>query len=388
MQDGDDYDGHDFGGGRGNGCGEGCCHGACCPGRGPIYVRVEYLLWWVKGASTPPLVTTSPQGTPQTEAGVLGQPGTSILFGDQPVNTGARSGGRITLGGWIDPTTRIEGSYFQLAQSVQTFGASSNGNPILAQPYFDVNPNSTAAAMQNASAIAYPGAYSGSINIRSTSSLLGADLHAIHNLSFTDFLDDRQHRLDFLFGWRYLRLRDNLAINSNVNSAELAGLGVVPSTVAVSDSFGTTNNFNGVDLGMVSNYRHARWSLQTIGRMALGVTSENVNIAGSNTTAGSPVGGLLTQASNIGSYQRNGFAVVPQLQLMLGYDVTPRFRCQVGYDIMYWSRVARPGDQIDTTLNLSQASGQPLVGAARPAFGFHETDLWVQGFSAGAEYRF
>ena len=49
--------------------------------------------WWMKGDSTPPLVTTSPNGTASGAAGVLGQPGTSVLYGGNGINTAMRSGG-------------------------------------------------------------------------------------------------------------------------------------------------------------------------------------------------------------------------------------------------------------------------------------------------------
>src|SRR5262249_9890394 len=46
------------------------------PGR--IWVETEYLLWWMKGAALPPLITASPSSTPATQAGVLGAPSTAI----------------------------------------------------------------------------------------------------------------------------------------------------------------------------------------------------------------------------------------------------------------------------------------------------------------------
>src|SRR5262245_5074691 len=67
-------------------------------------VRGEYLLWWSNGNPLPPLVTTSPVGTPRTEAGVLGTPGAEILFGGNTIDTGARSGGRMTLSRWLEST--------------------------------------------------------------------------------------------------------------------------------------------------------------------------------------------------------------------------------------------------------------------------------------------
>ena len=52
----------------------------------------------------------------------------------------------------------------------------------------------------------------------------------------------------------------------------------------------------------------------------------------------------------------------------------------------------RPGDQIDPVINPTQlptpAGPGTLVGPARPAFAFHETDLWVHGINFGGEFRF
>ena len=44
-----------------------------------VWVRGEYLLWWLRGASTPVLVTTGPADA--TLPGAIGSPGTVVLFG-------------------------------------------------------------------------------------------------------------------------------------------------------------------------------------------------------------------------------------------------------------------------------------------------------------------
>jgi hypothetical protein len=65
-------------------------------------VRGEYLCWWTNGNPLPPLVTTSPPGTPLNQAGVLGTPGVETLFGDSTIDTGSRSGGRVTISRWLE----------------------------------------------------------------------------------------------------------------------------------------------------------------------------------------------------------------------------------------------------------------------------------------------
>src|SRR5262245_1372347 len=48
-----------------------------------VWARAEYLLWFMRGASTPPLVTTGP--AVGRFPGALG-PGTDVLFGGRQVN--------------------------------------------------------------------------------------------------------------------------------------------------------------------------------------------------------------------------------------------------------------------------------------------------------------
>src|SRR5260370_218839 len=73
-------------------CGVNCCGGGLCPNN-RWYVSAEYLLWWFKGQSVPPLVTSGSLG--DTIPGALGAAGTEILFGGRDMENGAHSGGRI-----------------------------------------------------------------------------------------------------------------------------------------------------------------------------------------------------------------------------------------------------------------------------------------------------
>ena len=97
---------------------------------------------------------------------------------------------------------------------------------------------------------------------------------------------------------------------------------------------------------------------------------------------------MLAQGTNIGTFTSNNFALIPQFDFTLGYDLTCRLRATVGYTFMYWTRVARPGDQIDTSVNLSQLGPNGLVGAPRPAVTGTTSDFWAQGLNVGLAYRF
>ena len=53
------------------------CSAVCGP-PGCTWIRLEALMWWTNGANAPPLVST----------GLIGDPGTQVLFGGEPINDG------------------------------------------------------------------------------------------------------------------------------------------------------------------------------------------------------------------------------------------------------------------------------------------------------------
>ncbi|HEV3261967.1 MAG TPA: BBP7 family outer membrane beta-barrel protein, partial [Gemmataceae bacterium] len=83
------------------------------------------------------------------------------------------------------------------------------------------------------------------------------------------------------------------------------------------------------------------------------------------------------QPTNIGTYSRDRFAVVPEATVRVGYELTEYLRASLGYTFLYCSEVVRPGDQIDR-----------LLGPGHPAFFFSGTDFWAQGIDAQLEFRF
>src|SRR5215467_4057028 len=175
------------------------------PLSGGFWIGAEYLLWSAKGDKLPPLVTTSPAGTLQPQAGVLGTPGASVLFGDSGVNDRWRSGARVSAGYWFDPqrTMSIEAHFFILNPNSTGFAASSNGNPILARPFVDATTGLPAAQL-----IAFPGFTAGSVAINDTSRLLGVG--AAYRAEFCRSCAFGS--VGGLIGYRYLHLRDSLVI--------------------------------------------------------------------------------------------------------------------------------------------------------------------------------
>jgi hypothetical protein len=355
-------------------------------------VEAEYLLWWMKGASVPPLVTTSPPGTPLPQAGVLGAPGTTVLFGGSDVDSGVRSGGRFAVGAWLNDcqTFGVEGGAFFLEDKAANFSAASGGTPVLARPFLDATTNRQASEL-----VALPGLLSGSISASASSTgLVGADALLRCNLCC-----GCDYRLDVVGGYRFLRLADHLGVREDVVSTNPASPSfIVPGTaITVADQFDTHNEFHGGDVGLRGEVRRGAWVLRGLADVAVGDNHQVVDVNGFTTVSvpGFPppvtnVGGLLALPSNIGRQSRDRVAVIPVFGAQIGYQLTQHLRAYAGYTFIYWNDVVRAGDQVDLAVNpnLLPPATQPVVGPLRPAPRFENTSFWAQGIDLGLELRF
>src|SRR5262249_36584507 len=103
-------------------------------------------------------------------------------------------------------------------------------------------------------------------------------------------------------------------------------------------------------------------------------------------------GGILAVSSNIGQHRHDEFAVVPEVNLSVGYKVNKSIRVYAGYSFLYWSDVLRPGDILDRTVNrtLIPTSLQfgPLVGPLRPSPAIHQSDVFIHGGQLGVALRY
>lgn len=405
----------------------------CSPPAERLWFTGEYLLWWTKGASLPPLVTEGPLAV----AGFPGRPlpllvsasdlpvqsDAALLFGGTSIDNGARSGARFSAGYWFDDSQScgIEASYLFLSTRSRYFTASGSGTgtDVLARPVIDAATGQPAIAV--VAGDMNPGNFlrsgyllapvSGTVDVTLSNQFQGADLNGLFNVSRGDGF-----RIDALAGFRFLYLHEGLRIgqNSTLNEqgySPMAGGTFSAYDVTGSfDEFQANNYFYGGQIGARAEVRRGRFTLAAVGKIAFGSTQETVEIAGNTTltststsnrnlffppqpivtgpTTTSTPGGLLAQPTNIGRYSRDAFAVVPEVGANLGINLTDWLRASVGYTFLYWSEVARPGEQIDRVVNQSQLYGNPLVGEARPTFSFHGSDFWVQGVNFGLEFLY
>jgi hypothetical protein len=351
-----------------------------------FYLKGEYLLWGLKGDRVPPLVTTS---SPQDQ-GFLGAPSTRVLFGGDSIDTAARNGARFTAGFWLDQwcDQAVEISGFFLTGGAARFAASSADNPVLARPFFNVNANT-----QFSELVASPGVATGTINVSSPNSLWGLDANWVCKVCC-----GHDWRLSAFGGLRYLNFSESLTVTEAIQGGPGAPAPFTDSFTTVFDRFGTSNHFYGAQAGLVGSYHTGPWTVDLKGQVALGATYQSLRIDGNEqiVQAGgtlSAVGGLLALPSNIGSHHHNEFSVVPEIALTVGYQVNPNVRVFVGYDFLYWTGVARAGEQIDTALDVTKipffnSAGLPPAPGNHPQVVFRETDFWAQGLLVGVLFTY
>lgn len=339
-----------------------------CPGPpaaqndGRVWLSAEYLLWWVKnGPPLPPLVPFG--ASPVLDPAALRD--LSIRGGaGQSFNYGTFSGLRVGAGTWIgcDKVFGVESNFLLLERrSDSRRGAAAEDS----LPLIGAVP-STATIVLN-----------------SNTQLFGFEVNGLYSLTH-----DCSSHLELIGGVRNLDLNENLALNAGARTPFLP----VPSIAGYADSFRTQNFFWGPQLGVRGGFHFGKLSADATLKVALGDTHEIVNVNGvsGGNIGGVPIlanQGLYAQPTNIGRQTHDNFAVVPEVGFTVGYNFTQNFRAFVGYNFLYISSVARPGNQVDPYLNISQFTG-PLVGPARPTRIFKDGDFWAQGLTFGVEYTF
>ena len=129
-----------------------------------LWASGEYLLWWTKSGRVPPLVTAGGNG-------VLGSPGARVLLGSLDFDNDVRQGARFALGYYFakDPLIGIEAKYFFLAERQSSTSFSSDGDPVLAQPFINA-----VSRAPDANLVAAPGIAVGKTAIETRVGLWGS----------------------------------------------------------------------------------------------------------------------------------------------------------------------------------------------------------------------
>ena len=351
--------------------------------RSMFWAEADYLLWWSKSMRVPALVTTSPDDTAADEAGVLGQTGTSILFGDSEMNDGARSGGRFELGMWINPChcNAIEVTYLFLDEEQQAFHGSQNDYTILARPFYNAETDAADSRL-----IDFPDVVEGSLDVSVETKF---DSLSVAYRATT--IRSPYGSFGVFGGYRFAKLNDDIAVTSSTLSLTGATDGT---SYDLYDAFATHNTFNGGEVQVDFQQQIGdRWWGQMAAKAALGATRSRSQISGQTTTIDSTSttvteGGLLTQGTNLGSYGSTNVSSILEFDVSVRRKLSPCTALVFGYDCVFWTKVLRAGDQIDLGVNRTQIPPGTLQGDARPAFSNAASTYWAQGLRFGFEAQF
>ncbi len=375
-----------------------------------LWVSADYLLWFIRSGPLPVALLTA--NNDLTTIAAQNQTGTQVLFGSgssNGLNFGALSGGRFTVGGWVDSGRSLgfEASGFVLQNSTISYSASSDGinPPIVGVPFSATIPfgpndigipapltgaNPSGANFALGETTLNNGTNPASYQVSAKSQFYGVEANALIGLAQGDFA-----YWQLLVGFRNLDLVESIGLQANLTDPLTGG------TATLNDGFSTRNTFAGAQLGTRLGCALGRFAVEGAVKLALGNTAETLNISGttniSNNAFGVPTGsyagGIFAQPSNIGSTRRNVFTAVPEFQLQGSYAINDFISCNLGFNFLYATGWMRPGDQISRNVDITQNvlfGGTPGMNSnpLNPLAPLKTSDFWATGFSFGFEVRF
>ncbi|NLX55598.1 MAG: BBP7 family outer membrane beta-barrel protein [Planctomycetaceae bacterium] len=350
----------------------------CCPLCHPRHAWASFdaLMWWGKGRTVPPLVTSGANGA---------LPDATIAFGGGTVGGGMAPGARADFGFWFDEceTLGMGAKVWGLhGDSEGSYLSSPDGSTVLARPFYNI-----VLDQEDSFLVSSPGLIAGGVTADTSSSVLSAEAYLRSSV-----LAGRGYNLDLVGGYHFLRLDDDLSVFSSSVSIDPAGAVAIGTLIDVLDEFGAKNEFHGGTVGLSGEIRHGKWTVSGLAKFSVGNMHQSLHINGSQViTAPSDVpavwpGGILAQPTNMGSsYSRDVTAWIPEFSITAGYDVRNWLRLTAGYNFLWISNVALSGDQVDRVVNTTQFHGNPLIGEARPAAfdDFNNTEYWLHGLTLG-----
>ena len=354
--------------------------------RPPSWGQVDFLLMWRQPQALPPLVTTSPPGTPLSQAGQLNEPTTTTRLGGRSQVSGPTAGGRIDFGYWLNtcPQVGIGGTFLALGNSSLGYATDSTTTPILTRPFLNVSDGQTAA--MDTLIVSFPDEATGEIEVQGASTLIIAEAYlrrAGHHNAGTPG--------DLVGGYQFSRIDGSLEISSHSTALSTSQLRVPGTTLSVLDSITTQNEFHGGQLGVLSDWNYGCFTIFGSFKLGLGNMRQRAVLTGQtviNDSANSIIDaqGLLTRSTNIETHERNVITVIPQISLRGTYAVSHRVDVTIGYSLIFFPHVLQPTEQLDPDLAVNLAD--PVLGEQRPQFTFQSHDYWAQGLTFGLRWHY
>lgn len=397
----------------------------------------EYLLWFTSGQRVPtPLLTTSAP----SDSGILGASTTTVLAGGgRALGYHAINGFRLAAGFFGDADRRfgfeMSGFLLERSSNIQNFGSigDASGIPTLARPFIDLNGAQSTLVLSN------PNFGPARVQIGTNTQTWGVEPVGVWNIFRSTPTKRGFWSLDFLAGYDYIQIKENLWIQSRTQLRDMVALptfiagqngiaiapvetgfgGVIvggPAVVQVRDQFTSTNMFNGLLLGLRGEGRYGMFTASWYGKVGIGEMHERVQIfggssfvdptgnsgstflnqrifeSGVNGGVGAAVGGVLANPSNIGTFVHDRFTLIPQAGINLGIALTTGLTGYIGVSGMYFPSVVRPGLQINPVVSSATipfGANYGASGAQRsPFYNIRETNQVIGGVNFGLKLRY
>ncbi len=315
-----------------------------------IWVRGGYNYLWIKDApSSVPLLTT---GTGSS---------TRVLLGGQNsgTNYSGFSGVTFTAGMWLNERhtfgLSLGGFISEKRSTVSSFTSDAAGNPLMIRPFF--NSQIGGANGFDGFVVSSPGQFTGSIASERGARVDGFDINLLANVCNT-----KDWTANLSFGMRYFDLDEYQTVYQATQST--TGTPTIPffngpmvSGVAITDRFHTRNQFYGTQFGGDFEYRFGPMFLDLGVKAALGPVHQVTEVSGTTVAmdgTGGP-GGFLAVGSvpngNQGRTSTNYFAVLSDVNGTIGVQVSNHLRLGLGYQFLYLNTVARPANQIVSSID-------------------------------------
>lgn len=366
-------------------CGTGGQKGACAD---RWWFSSDYVLLWTNGNSVPPLVSSNATAPPRAEAGVMDVGNTEILV-DGKLDEGGRSGVAFSAGYWLDDCHdwAVQAAWWYAGDPADELNDTwaSNGEPVLARPFFNVG-----SGAEDAQLVAYPDLLAGAVQVVTSSDLRSAE--ALVNMNWWR---GTCGRIDLLSGYRYFRFREGVLVREALVSTAEGGLIEQGTRIGVFDQFNTANSFHGGTLGVLSTLERGCFEFDVAAKLGIGNVRRRVRVNGAtvvtNETQVVSDGGLLALSSNMGSHEDDTVGLLPELNLNTRVLLTDHLSVNVGYSLMFLTEVYRAGDQIDRSVDPGLLPPPPIppinndtANALRHPTVFQESStLCVQGLNVG-----
>jgi Putative beta barrel porin-7 (BBP7) len=357
------------------GCNTGFNLGRGCRGG---WLETEALLWWGPVGRTPPLAATLDANENIT----------SILAGGDETYGGQMVPGlRANVGRWLDScqSIGIGGRAFGLFDqpTTQTF-TDNNGTRNLGVPFFNTTLGGDDAYVAAFNFGGNLGRDPGQIAITNDTDFIGADAYGRILLARSGC-----SRADVIGGYSFARLDDSIVLNTFKTNQSVDNV-LDGTTFATIDAFSTKNTFHGGHVGFLSDINKGRFTLSTLGKVAIGTMQQEGLISGSSQINGAQTtsnNGILTYPSNKGTQRRDVLAFMPEAGAKLRVCLKKNVSFNVGYTFLFLSDVALAGDMINPIVDV-QGALNTANNPTDPRPKFDHGCYYLHGVDLGLNIKF